>query len=165
MNNRQLYMEKRKEVHAPEEFLEAFEENVAIVFELSKERAISDKRNLFAGIWEINQEALIAEDCDLCVMSVEATAYRKQILVIDKGGDKETGNRILNLMYKSGVPCCYVTFKERKNKIKRCIFQKFDNKITVVKKMNLVVDYGRLLVTIRHLSQADHDATKEEEAL
>ena len=49
MTNRQLDMEKRKEVHAPEEFLAAFEDNTAIVFELSKERAISDKRNLFAG--------------------------------------------------------------------------------------------------------------------
>ena len=166
MTNIQLYMEKRKEVHAPEEFLAAFEDNTAIVFELSKERAISDKRNLFEGIWEINPEALIFENCDLCVMSPEPTAHRKQILVIDKGGDKETGNRILDLMYNSGVvPCCYVTFKGKKNGIKRCILQKFDYKTTVVKKMNLLVDYGNLLVTVRHLSQADHDAMKEEEAL
>ena len=158
MTNRQLYMEKRKEVHAPEEFLAAFKDNTAIVFDLKKERNPSDKRNLFAGIWEINPEALISEDCDLCVMSVESTAQRKQVLVIDKGGDKDTGNRILDLMYKSGVvPCCYVTFKEKKNGIKRCILQKFDNKTTVVKKMNLLVDYGHLLVTVRHLSQADHD--------
>ena len=165
MTNRQLYMEKRKEVHTPEEFLAAFEDNTAIVFELKKERNPSDKRNLFAGIWEINQEALIYEDCDLCVMSTEPTAHDKQILVIDKGGDKETGNRILDLMYKSGViPCCYVTFKEKKNGVKRCILQKFDNKTTVVKKMNLLVDGNDLLVTVRHLSQADHDTRKEAEA-
>lgn len=159
MNDRQLYMEKRKEVHTPEEFLAAFEDNTSIVFELKKERNPSDKRNLFAGIWEINREALISEDCDLCVMSgLEPTAHGKQILVIDKGGDKETGNRILDLMYKSGVvPCCYVTFKEKKNGIKRCILQKFDNKATVIKKMNLLIDYGNLLVTVRHLSQADHE--------
>ena len=158
MTNRQLYMEKRKEVHTPEEFLAAFEKNTAIVFELKKERNPSDKRNLFAGIWEINPEALIAEDCDLCVMSTEPTAHDKQILVIDKGGDKNTGNRILDMMYKSGVvPCCYVTFKEKKNGIKRCILQKFDYKTTVVKKMNLLVDYGNLLVTVRHLRQADHE--------
>ena len=162
MTNHKLYIEKRKEVHAPEEFLAAFEDNTAIVFELKKERNPSDKRNLFAGIWEINPEALIAEDCDLCVMSgLEPTAHDKQILVIDKGGDKATGNRILDLMYKSGVvPCCYVTFKEKKNDVKRCILQKFDYKTTVVKKMNLLVDYGNLLVTVRHLSQADHE-TKE----
>ena len=93
-------------------------------------------------------------------MSTEPTAHRKQILVIDKGGDKDTGNRILDLMYKSGVPCCYVTFKEKKNGIKRCILQKFDNKTTVVKKMNLLIDCDNLLVTVRHISQADHDAMK-----
>ena len=166
MTNRQLYMEKRKEVHTPEEFLAAFEDNTAIVFELSKERSISDKRNLFAGIWEINPEVLISEDCDLCVMSgLEPTAHRKQILVIDKGGDKDTGNRILDLMYKSGVvPSCYVTFKEKKNGIKRCILQKFDYKTTVVKKMNLLIDGNDLLVTVRHLSQADHEKKENSEA-
>ena len=167
MTNRQLYMEKRKEVHAPEEFLAAFEDNTAIVFELKKERNPSDKRNLFAGIWEINPEALIAEDCDLCVMSgLEPTAHDKQILVIDKGGDKNTGNHILDMMYKSGVvTCCHVTFKKKKNGIKCCILQKFDYKTAVVKKMNLLVDYGNLLVTVRHLSQADHDEMKEEQNL
>ena len=164
MNNRRLYMEKRKEVHAPEEFLAAFEDNTAIVFEVNKERGVLGKRDLLAGIWEINPEALISEECDLCVMSVEATAHRKQILVIDKGGDKDTGNRILDLMYKSGiVPSCYVTFKEKKNGIKRCILQKFDYKTTVVKKMNLLVDGNDLLVTVRHLSQADHDAKDNSE--
>jgi hypothetical protein len=160
-------MEKKKEAHTPEEFLAAFEDNTAIVFELKKERNPSDKRNLFAGIWEINPEALISEDCDLCVMSgLEPTAHDKQILVIDKGGDKETGNRILDLMYKSGVlPYCYVTFKEKKNGIKRCILQKFDYKTTLlIKKMNLLVDGNDLLVTVRHLSQADHDTRKEAEA-
>ena len=160
---RKIYMEKKNIVHTPEEILAAFENSTAIVFELSRERSPSAKSNLFGGIWQINPEAIITE-ADLCVMSVEATAHRKQILVIDKGGDKDTGNRVLDLMYKSGI-VCYVTFKEKKNGVKRCILQKFDNKTTVIKKMNLLVDYGNLLVTVRHLSQADHDAMKEEEAL
>ena len=162
---RKIYMEKKNIVHTPEEILAAFEDNTAVVFELSRERAPSAKSILFGGIWQINPEAIITE-ADLCVMSVEATAHRKQILVIDKGGgDKDTGNRILDLMYKSGdVPSCYVTFKEKKNGIKRCILQKFDYKTTVVQKMGLLVDYGNLLVTVRHLSQADHDTRKEAEA-
>ena len=155
---RKIYMEKKDIVHTPEEILEAFEENTAIVFELSRDRAPSAKSNLFGGIWQINPEAIITE-ADLCVMSVEPTAHRKQILVIDKGGDKDTGNRILDLMYKSGVvPFCYVTFKGKKNGIKRCILQKFDYKTTVVKKMNLIIDGGNLLITVRHLTQADHEA-------
>ena len=164
MTNRQLYMEKKNIIHTPQEILAAFEDNTAIVFELKKERNPSDKRNLFAGIWEINPEALIAEDCDLCVMGGESTTHRKQILIIDKGGDKDTGNRILNLMYKSGVvPFCYVTFKEKKNGNKRCILQAFNGETTVVKKMNLLVDYGNLLVTVRHLSQADHEKKESSE--
>ena len=162
---RKIYMEKKNIVHAPEDFLAAFEKNTAIVFELKKERNPSDKRNLFAGIWEINPEALISEDCDLCVMSgLEPTAHDKQILVIDKGGDKNTGNRILDMMYKSGVvTCCHVTFKKKKNGIKCCILQKFDYKTTVVKKMNLIIDGGNLLVTVRHLSQADHEKKENSE--
>ena len=152
---RKIYMEKKNIVHTPEEILAAFEDNTAIVFELSRERASFAKSNLFGGVWQINPEAIITE-ADLCVMSVEPTAHRKQILVIDKGGDKDTGNRILDLMYKSGVvPCCYVAFKEKKYGIKRCILQRFDYKKTVVKKMNLLVDGNDLLVTVRHLSQAD----------
>ena len=158
---RKIYMEKKDIVHTHEEILAAFEDNTAIVFEFSRERTPTSKSNLFGGIWQINPDALITEDCDLCVMSVEATAHRKQILVIDKGGDKDTGNRILDLMYKSGVvPFCYVTFKEKKHGIKRCILQKFDNKTKVVKKMNLLVDGNDLLVTVRHLSQADREAKK-----
>ena len=162
---RKIYMEKKNEVHTHEEILAAFEDNTAIVFELSRERTPSAKSNLFGGIWQINPEALISEDCDLCVMSgLEPTAHRKQILVIDKGGDKDTGNRILDLMYKSGVvPSCYVTFKEKKNGIKRCILQKFDYKTTVVKKMNLLVDGNDLLVTVRHLSQVDREAKETSE--
>ena len=163
MNNIKLYREKKSEVHTHEEILAAFEDNTAIVFELSRERTPSAKSNLFGGIWQINPEAIITE-ADLCVMSVEATAHRKQILVIDKGGDKDTGNRILDLMYKSGVvPSCYVSFKEKKNGIKRCILQKFDYKTTVVKKMNLLVDGNDLLVTVRHLSQVDREAKETSE--
>lgn len=160
---RKIYMEKENEVYAPNEILSAFEDNTAIVFELSRERTPSAKPNLFGGIWQINPEAIITES-DLCVMSTEPTAHRKQILVIDKGGDKETGNRILDFMYKSGiVPCCYISFKEKKHGIKRCILQKFDNKTTVVKKMNLLVDGNNLLVTVRHLNQVDHKANENAE--
>ena len=165
MTNRQLYMEKKNILHTTEEILAAFEDNTAIVFELSRERTPSAKSNLFGSIWMINPNAMIITDVDLCVMNVAPTAHRDQILIINKGGDKDTSNRILDLMYKSGVvPFCYVTFKEKKYGIKRCILQRFDYKTTVVKKMNLLVDYGNLLVTVRHLIQADHDTRKEAEA-
>ena len=45
-NARQLYREKKSEVHTHEEILAAFEDNTAIVFELSRERTPSAKSNL-----------------------------------------------------------------------------------------------------------------------
>ena len=43
VENRKFYMEKKSEVHTPEEILAAFEDNTAIVFELSRERTPSAK--------------------------------------------------------------------------------------------------------------------------
>ena len=156
---RKIYMEKKNEVHTHEEILAAFEDNTTIVFELKHKIALAAKLNLFGGIWMTNPNAMIITDVDLCVMNTESTAHRNQILVIDKGGDKDTRNRILELMHGSGiVPNCYVSFKEKKNGVKRCILQKFDYKtMLLIKKMNLLVDYGTLLVTVRHLSQADSE--------
>ena len=55
---RKIYMEKKDIVHTPEEILAAFEDNTAIVFELSSERTPSSKSNLFGGILQINPEAI-----------------------------------------------------------------------------------------------------------
>lgn len=61
MNNRQLYIEKRKEVHTPEEFLAAFEDNTAIVFEVNKERrSLTIKQRLIAATCS-SQYAISAE--------------------------------------------------------------------------------------------------------
>ena len=161
MTTRELYMTKKSEVHTPEEVLEAFDNNIVIIFELAKERKPSDKYKLLSGIWELNPNALITEDCDLCVLNIQPIAHSQQILVINKGADKDMNEAILRHIHASGiVPSCYVSYREKKNGIKRCILQKFDYKTTVVKKMNLLVDYGNLLITIRHISEADHEAMK-----
>ena len=47
---RKIYMERKNIVHTSEEILAAFEDNTAIVFELSCERTPSAKSNLFGGI-------------------------------------------------------------------------------------------------------------------
>ena len=163
MTNRQLYMEKRKEVHTPEEFLAAFEDSTVFVFALSEDRTVFSKTHLLGGIWMINPEAIITE-ADLCVMSVEPTAHRKQFLVIDKNGNEETRNRILDLIEKSSVvPCCYVAFKEKKNGIKRCFLKRFDKTNALLKKMNLLFDGEDWLVTVRHFSKANREAKETSE--
>ena len=161
MTTRELYMTKKSEVHTSEEFLREFDDNTVIVFELAKERKPSDKYQLLSGIWELNPNALITEDCELCVLNIQPTAHSKQILIINKDADKDMNEAILSHIYSSGVvPSCYVSYREKQNGIKRCILQKFDKKPTFVKKMNLLIDYGNLLVTVRHISEADHEAMK-----
>ena len=160
---RKIYMEKKNEVHTHEEILAAFEDNTVICFRISRFGTPSTKANLFGRIWQINPEAIIVE-ADLCVMSTEPTAEHKQFLLIDKGGDKTSGNKILDLMFNTGViPTCYVSFKEKKSGIKRCVLQEFNNKTKVVKKMNLLVDGNDLLVTVRHLNQTDRESKESSE--
>lgn len=159
MTTRELYMEKKSEVHTPEEFLRAFDNNTVIVFELAKERKPSDKLKLLSGIWEINPNALITENCDLCVLNIEQTAHRKPILIINKGADKDMNEAVLSHIYSSGVvPSCYVSYREKQNGIKRCIFEKMEPSRPIVQKINLLVDGNHLLITVRHISKADHEA-------
>lgn len=165
MTTRQLYMTKKSEVHTPEEFLREFDNNnTVIVFELSKEREPSDKYQLLSGIWELNPNALITEVCDLCVLNIQPTAHRKQILVINKGADKDMNEAVLSHIYSSGVvPSCYVSYREKKNGIKRCILEKMEPSRPIVMKMNLLLDGGNLLITIRHISKADHEKKENSE--
>lgn len=114
-------------------------------------------------IWEINSEAIII-DVDFCVFHSEPTVYCKRILVIDRNGNKESGNSILGGLHDSeGIVDCYVSFKENNCGIKRCILQTFDDKSKVVQKMNLLIDGEDMLVTVRHLGRADHEKMKVEE--
>ena len=164
MTTRELYMTKKSEVHTAAEVLAAFEDSAVFVFALSEDRTVFSKTNLLGGIWMINSDAIITE-ADLCVMSVEPTAHRKQFLVIDKNGNEETHNRILDLIENSGVvPSCYVAFKEKKKGIKRCFLNRFGKTTALLKKMNLLFDGEDWLVTVRHFSKADHDTRKEAEA-
>ena len=163
MTTRELYMTKKSEVHTAAEVLAAFEDSAVFVFALSEDRTVFSKTNLLGGIWMINSDAIIKE-ADLCVMSVEPTAHRKQFLVIDKNGNEETHNRILDLIEKSGVvPCCYVAFKEKKKGIKRCFLNRFEKTTALLKKMNLLFDGEDWLVTVRHFSKADRKAAENME--
>ena len=52
---RKIYIEKKDIVHTPEEILAAFEDNTAIVFELSRKRTPSAKSNLFVTVRHLSQ--------------------------------------------------------------------------------------------------------------
>ncbi len=163
INYLRLFREKKNEIHTHEEIKEAFEDSFVMCFDFNEKRTITSRSKLFTGIWEINPDAIITE-CDLCVMSAEPKAYRKQFLVINKNGAKEMSNSIYKLIEESGVvSSAYCFFSEKKAGLKRCYRTIFDEvKHSLVYKANLIIDGSDLLLSIRHQSQADHKARKSE---
>lgn len=160
---RKIYMEGRSKKHSVEEILTAFEDSYSICFELGDNRTPSTKIKLLTGVWAVNPDAIVTET-DLCVLSAESTAQRKQMLLIDKNGDINTINKILDLMYESeAISNCYVTYKEKEYGTKIGVLQKFDSKTKVIKKFNLLIDGENLLLTVRSLSRADHEKKENSE--
>ena len=160
---RKIYMEGRNKKHSVEEILTAFEDSYSICFELGDNRTPSTKIKLLTGVWTINPDAIVTET-DLCVLSAESTVQRKQMLLIDKNGDIDTINKILDLMYESeAISNCYVTYKEKEYGTKIGVLQKFNRKPKIIKKMNLLVDGENLLLTVRFLSRADHEKKENSE--
>ena len=55
----------------------------------------------FYGKWEINSGAIIKE-ADLCVLTSEPAVKRKQILVINKNGTRDSANEIDRFIENTG---------------------------------------------------------------
>ena len=160
---RKIYMEKKNEVHETSEFIEAFDENVVVCFALKRERHVTAKSELLGNVWEIAPEAIITDKCDLCVMSSEPTAYVKQFLLIFKNTDSAEINAALDLIAESEViEHAYLAYPKKTRK--SCIKLDITKTTFVVRKMNILLDGNNLMITVRHLSQADHDTRKEAEA-
>ena len=159
------YREKKNEVHIPEEVKEAFDASFAMCFEIDRGSAenIHTKRKLFGDIWTVNPDAIITE-ADLCVMSTEPTVMRDQFLFINKNGTKDATNEIAKLIEESGIiTSVYCFFSEKKAGIKGCYRRVFgEDKPSVVKKGNLLIDGDKLLVTVRVQTKADREAIKAE---
>ena len=159
------YREKKNEVHIPEEVKEAFDASFAMCFEIDRGSAenIHTKRKLFGDIWTVNPDAIITE-ADLCVMSTEPTVMRDQFLFINKNGTKDATNEIAKLIEESGIiTSVYCFFSEKKAGIKGCYRRVFgEDKPSVVKKGNLLIDGDKLIVTVRVQTKADREAIKAE---
>ena len=160
-----IYREKKNEVHTPEEIKEAFDTSFAMCFVVDRGSAesIHTKRKLFGEIWTLNPDVIIAE-AELCVMSTESTVMRDQFLLINKNGTKDTTNDIAKLIEESGIiTSVYCFFSEKKASIKGCYRRVFgDDKPSIVKKGNLLIDGDKLLLTVRMQTKADREAIKAE---
>ena len=157
-----VYREKMAEVHTPEEIKFAFDDSFyAVCFNYDRGH-VGAKHELFAAIWEVNPDVIIAE-ADLCIMAIEPFVWRDQLLLIDKNGNKETANTIARFMAESGfISYEYRIVNESDNKV---CFGTVDVKkeSPIVRfKGNLLVDGDKLMLTARHMSKADREKLKEE---
>jgi len=157
-----VYREKMAEVHTPEEIKFAFDDSFyAVCFNYDRGH-VGAKHELFAAIWEVNPDVIIAE-ADLCIMAVEPIVWRDQLLLIDKNGNKETANKIAKFMAESGI----ISYEYRivsEADIKVC-FGSVDVKkeSPIVRfKGNLLIDDDKLILTARHMNKADREKLKEE---
>ena len=155
-----VYREKMAEVHTPEEIKAAFDDSFyAVCFNYDRGH-VGAKHELFAAIWEVNPDVIIAE-ADLCIIAVEPIVWRDQLLLIDKNGNKETANTIAKFMAESGI----ISYEYRvvnEADIKVC-FGTIDVKkeSPIVRfKGNLLVDGDKLILTASHMNQADRDTLK-----
>ena len=163
-NNRAIFRHKKDEVHTHEEILQAFDSSFCACFTLREDRTPGARMQLFGKIWEINPDTIITE-ADLFVVQSDPVAARKQYLVICKNGTKETNALLSQCLEESGIITSpwYIQSKKHGG-IKTCYwFASETQQKTVVHKATLLIDGDNLLLTVRHLSTADHVRMKAEE--
>ena len=148
-----------------EELKTVFESNFAFCFIV--EKGIGDPsrtRNAVILRRKILKEvktAIIVE-CDVCTFSTKSGIAREQYLIIDKDGTEESAKHIGDMIADSETVSSVIVFpKETRAGMKECFRVVFDEAhCAVVKKANLLVDGDRLVLTIRHQTQKDHQSKR-----
>ncbi len=163
-NYRTIFRQKKDEVYTSEEILQAFDSSFSACFALSENRTPSARMQLFGNIWEINPDAIITET-DLFVVQSDPVATKVKYLVICKNGTKESNALLAQCLEESGVITSpwYIRSKKQGG-IKTCFrYVLGSDKPAVVHKANLLIDGDNLLLSVRHLSSADHARMKAKE--
>lgn len=162
-NYRAIFRQKKGEIHTPEEILQAFDSSFAACFALAEDRTPGARMQLFGEIWDINPDAIIVE-ADLFVVQSDPVAVKNQYLVICKNGTKESNALLARCLEESGVITSPWYIRSKKHGgIKTCYrFALETRQKAVVHKANLLIDGDNLLLSIRHLSNADHARMKAE---
>lgn len=163
-NYRAIFRQKKDEVHSHEEIIQAFDSSFCACFALSEDCAPGARMQLFGKIWEINPDTIITE-ADLFVVQSDPVATMGQYLVIGKNGTKETNALLAQCLEESGVITSPWYIRSKKHGAIKTSYR-FDlgsDKPAVVHKANLLIDGGNLLLSVRHLSSADHSRMKTEE--
>lgn len=161
---RAIFRQKKDEVHTPEEIIQAFDISFAACFALVEDRAPGARMQLFGKIWEINPDAIITE-ADLFVVQSDSVAEKDQYLMISRNGTRESNAFLAQCLEESGVITSpwYIQSKKHGG-IKTCYrFTSETQQKAVVHKANLLIDGDDLLLSVRHLSSADHTRMKAKE--
>jgi hypothetical protein len=162
---RAIFRQKKDEVHTPKEILQAFGSSFAACFALAEDCTPGARMQLFGKIWDINPDAIIVE-ADLFGVQSDPVAVKNQYLVICKNGTKESNALLAQCLGESGVITSpwYIQSKKQGG-IKTCYrYVSGNNKPAVLHKANLLIDGDDLLLSVRHLSTADHARLKAEES-
>lgn len=160
---RALYLQKKAEVHTLDEIKAAYESSFSACFGMKEDCEPGSKMRLFGKIWDMDPNAIIAE-VDLLVVHPDPVAMRRQYLVIDQKGTKESKNLMGQWLEESGVITSpwYIQSKKKAG-VKTCYHYILESdKPAVVMKANLLIDGENLLLSVRHFSSADHARMKSE---
>ena len=154
---RAIFKEKMAEKHTAEEITLAFEDSFAVCFALVEDHTPGARMQLFSQIWEINPDTIITE-ADLFVVQSDPVAAMDQYLVISKNGTKESNARLAQCLEESGfITSPWYIKSEKHGGIKTCYrYVLGSDKPAIVHKANLLIDGNNLLLSVRHLSTADH---------
>lgn len=116
---------------------------------------------LFGKIWDINPDAIITE-ADFFLVQSDPVATKDQHLVIYKNGTQESKALLAQCLEESKVITSpwYIQSKKHGG-IKTCYrYVMGSDKPAILHKANLLTDRDDLLLTLRHLSSADHARMK-----
>lgn len=164
MTTRELYMEKKSEVHTPAEVAAAYENSPALVFTLAENYGAFDKIKLFGEIWEILSSAILTK-CDLAIVGKEPQLRRDMFFLVLTNATKEETASIYEKIEGSGIiPSGFVIYPEKRAGIRICAYTTFPKDsprpVYLPKKANLFVDGEDLLLTVRNFSKSDRAALK-----
>ena len=131
------------------EILAAFATDPAVCFEVTKEAA-RQRRDCFRAVWEHNPDALILDEVDLCHWRKESVIRSNQCLIINKGGDKRSTDKILELLESAGLTdrslVCYTPKDGGK---KHCYEEGFGSTKPSLTRIVRLHDDGNLLLSVR----------------
>lgn len=131
------------------EILAAFAADPAVCFEVTKEAA-SHRRDCFRAVWEHNPDALILDEVDLCHWGKESVIRRDQCLIINKGGDKRSTDKILELLESAGLTDrALVCYTPKDGGEKHCYEEVFGSTKPSLTHIVRLHDDGNLLLSIR----------------